>query len=327
MLRVCFAERAGCFLNLGRLEEAAAACEESIRRAEKLDDDRGVAVGKLQLGTIRKNQRSYQEALNAYKDACERFTQLGEPGSVATSWHQIGIACQQAGQPESAEDAYHKSLEINVRLENVTGEAFTLGQLGNLYDDVLNRPEDAVAFYRQAADKYVKIGDVAHESSIRNNLAATLRKLHRFDDARQEIRRAIESKESLGHARSIWTAWTILANIETDAGNPTDAAAAKHRAIACYLAYRRDGGENHHDSGRLCLDVTQSLLAGKSAAATAILQQLVADPEAAHIRPFIQALQAIVNGSRDRTLANGSDLNYTMAAEILLLIERLEGAR
>jgi hypothetical protein len=40
--------------------------------------------------------------------------------------------------------------------------------------------------------------------------------------------------------------------------------------------------------------------------------------------PFIQALQAIVAGSRDRTLADAPDLNYTMAAEILFLIETLE---
>ena len=30
--------------------------------------------------------------------------------------------------------------------------------LGNLYDDKLNRPEEAVTFYRQAADIYVDIG-------------------------------------------------------------------------------------------------------------------------------------------------------------------------
>ena len=36
------------------------------------------------------------------------------------------------------------------------------------------------------------------------------------------------------------------------------------------------------------------------------------------------ALQAIVAGSRDRTLADAPDLHYTMAAEILFLIETLE---
>jgi hypothetical protein len=41
---------------------------------------------------------------------------------------------------------------------------------------------------------------------------------------------------------------------------------------------------------------------------------------------LIPALQAIVAGSRDRTLADAADLDYTMAAEILFLIETLETA-
>ncbi len=37
-----------------------------------------------------------------------------------------------------------------------------------------------------------------------------------------------------------------------------------------------------------------------------------------------RALQAIVNGSRDRSLANAPDLHFSMAAELLFLIETLE---
>jgi ATP/maltotriose-dependent transcriptional regulator MalT len=102
------------------------------------------------------------------------------------------------------------------------------------------------------------------------------------------------------------------------------AAQAKGKEIACYLAYHRDGGENHHPDGRISLAVTQSLLAGDPAQAASLLQQLATDPKATRHLPFIRALQAIVAGSRDRTLADAPDLDYTMAAEILFLIETLE---
>ena len=133
MASVCFTEQGDCLLDLGRLDEAAAAYEESIRRAEQLGDARQVAVGKGQLGTVRLDQRRYPEALAAYAEARERFTQLDEPGSVAVIWHQTGMAYQEAGQPEAAEDAYRKSLAIEVRLGDVAGQASTLMQLGNLY--------------------------------------------------------------------------------------------------------------------------------------------------------------------------------------------------
>ena len=72
--------------------------------------------------------------------------------------------------------------------------------------------------------------------------------------------------------------------------------------------------------------MTQPLLAGDPAQAASLLQQLAANPDAAWLLPFIGALQAIVTGSRDRSLADAPGLNYTMAAEILLLIETLEQA-
>ena len=77
-------------------------------------------------------QRRYREALAAYAEARERFTALDEPGSVAAIWHQTGMAYQEAGQPEAAEDAYRKSLAIKVRLGDVAGQASTLAATGEL---------------------------------------------------------------------------------------------------------------------------------------------------------------------------------------------------
>jgi tetratricopeptide (TPR) repeat protein len=272
-------------------------------------------------------QRRYPEALAAYAEARERFTQLEEPGTVAVFWHQTGMVYQAAGQPEAAEDAYRKSLTIKVRLGNVAGQASTLSQLGILYDLGFGRLEETANFFSQAADKYAEIRDVGHEGVTRNNLSEALRKLHRLDEARQEIRRAIECKAQFGHAAEPWKSWAILADIETDGGNPAAAAEAKGKAIASYLAYRRDGGENHYAPGRIALAVTQSLLAGAPAPAASLLQQQLPRFEAAGFGGFIRALQTIVAGRRDRTLADAPDLDYGMAAEILFLIETLEKSR
>jgi tetratricopeptide (TPR) repeat protein len=326
MASACITEQGGCLLALGRLDEAASAYEAAIHRDEQRGADRDVAVGKGQLGTVRLRQRRYPEALAAYTEARERFTQLDEPGSVAVAWHQIGQVYRQAGQADAAEDAYRKSLAIKVRLGNVAGQAGTLGELGNLYDDVLDRPEEAAKFFRQAADKYVEIRDAANEGRTRHNLATTLRKLRCLEEARQEIRRAIECKAQFGHASETWMTWDVLADIETDAGNRGAAADATHKATACYLAYRRDGGENHFSDGRIALAVTESLLAGHAPEVAALLQSLAEHPNAVAMLPFFQALHAVVAGSRDRTLADAPDLNSRMAAEILFLIETLETA-
>ena len=328
MASACITEQGDCLRDLGRLDESAAAYEEAIDRDEQRGAARDVAVGKGQLGSVRLAQRRYPEALAAYAEARERFALLNEAGTTAVAWHQTGMAYQAAGQPEAAEDAYRKSLAIRVRLNDVAGQASTLTQLGNLYDDVLYRPEEAAAFYRQAADKYVEVGDAASEGRSRSNLGKTLRKLQRPDEARQEIRRAIACKEAFGHAPSPWKTWAILAGIEMDTGNATAAEQARSKATACYLAFRRDGGENQDPDGRLCVAVTQHLLADDAAGAAALLQQVTADPDLpGWLRPFIGALESIVAGSRDRNLAGAPDLSYDSAAELLFLIETLEKPR
>jgi hypothetical protein len=326
MASACITKQGDCLCDLGRYDAAAAAYEEAIRSGEQQGDLRGVAVRKGQLGTVRLKQHRYPEALAAYKEARDTFFRLNEPGSVALAWHRIGIVHHEAPQPEAeaAEKAYNKSLKIMMQLGNQAGQASTLGQLGNLYDDVLQRPEEAVAFYRRAAEIYGAIGDTLGQGRQWNNLADTYRKLQRLLEARQAIRCAIECSAPFGHAASPWTSWALLAAIETAAGNSAAAADARHQALGAFLAYRRDGGENQSGAGRLALAVRQALDSGNPAEAASLLQQLAAAPQAASILPFLSALQAITTGSRDRSLAEDPALDYYEAAEVLLLIEALE---
>jgi tetratricopeptide (TPR) repeat protein len=332
MASACLTERGDCLHALGRLDEAAAAYEEGIRGAERRGAERDVAVGKGQLGTVRLLQGRTDEALAAYAEARVRFEALGEPGTVAAFWHQTGVAEQAAGRGEAAEDAYRQALAIAVRLGDRAGQASTLGQLGLLYNNVLDRPEEAAAFYRQAVDRYVELGDRAKEGLVRNNLADTLCRLGRLDEARREVRGALACRAEFGHAAEPWTTWDTLADIETAAADAPAAAAARAEALGAYLAYRRAGGENHSSSGRLALALAEPLLAGDPAAAEALLDQVAAELDAADggsaqaaatLRPFLAPLRAICRGSRDPALADASDLHYSMAAEIRLLLERL----
>jgi tetratricopeptide (TPR) repeat protein len=324
MASACLTEQGNCLRNLGRYDAAAAAYEESIRRAEQRGDQRAVAVSKGELGTIRLCQQRYAEALEAHQQARDTFSRLNEPGTVAIAWHQIGRVHEEAGQPEAAAEAYNRSLAIKVRLGNQTGQANTLGQMGNLYSAILQRPEEAVAFYKQAADIYGTIGDRLSEGRQLSNLAATLVKLKRLEEARQTIRRAIEYNAPFGHAAEPWTSWNNLAVIETAAGNSCAAADARHQALGAFLAYRRDGGENPTGSGRLALAVRQDLASGDPAEVASSLQHLTAAPQNASMLPFLTALQAITADSRERSLAEVPGLDFKEAAEVLLLIEALE---
>ena len=315
-------ESGDCLRNLGRLDEAVAVYEEAIKRDEKLDRARDVAVGKGQLGTVRMLQERYADALEIYEEARDIFKNLGEPNSVATIWHQIGMVHKRARQFEQAEQAYRQSLAIYVQQKDRAHEAGSLGELGNLYD-AMERLEEATTFYRQATDIYVELQDLINEGRARNNLANTLLKLQRYDEARRELHRAIDCKKPYGHAATPWTTWNILHDLEQATGNPQAAVQARQRAIQSYLAYRRAGGESQTLGGQLCAVVAQAIQQEDMTEAEQILAQMLEADVDARLKVMIPKLQAILNGARDPALAAEPELYYDDAVELQLLLESL----
>ena len=95
----------------------------------------------------------------------------------------------------------------------------------------------------------------------RSNIANSLIKLQRYDEARSELQRAIACKKAFGHSAEPWKTWDILCDLEQACNNPTAAQAAKQQAIQSYLAYRRDGGENmdRPELPQLCQAVLQAI--------------------------------------------------------------------
>ncbi|MEM9945664.1 MAG: tetratricopeptide repeat protein, partial [Cyanobacteria bacterium P01_D01_bin.36] len=326
MAAVTLTEQADCLTDLGQLDEAAEKYEEAIERDEARESFRDVGVGKMQLATTRMYQGKYEEAIAGFESAKHLFEQQNEPASVAAAWHQLGLVYQKAGQYDPAEEAYRRSLEIETQLGNLSGQASSLNTLGGLYDICLNRPEEAVTFLRQAADKYIAQQDLRNEGIARNNIAATLCKLKRYDDARTEILRAIECKPTFGHAAEPWKTFNILHNIETATGNPQAARAAWQKARDAYLAYRQQGGYAQQPGGKLADQVLAQVQQGEGEAAVRELSEITGNeamPE--WIKRFVPKLLAVLGGERDGALADDEALDYEESAEVLLLMERLDG--
>ncbi|HEY3227755.1 MAG TPA: tetratricopeptide repeat protein, partial [Roseiflexaceae bacterium] len=322
MRSVVLSRSGDCLRDLGRLDEAAAAYEETIKHHEKGNSTRDVAVSKFQLATIRLLQRRYAEALKIYVEARDMFESLGEPGSVAIAWHQIGIVHKNAGQSEQAERAYRQALAICVQQKDLAGEARSLGELGSLYD-AMGRLEEAVIFNRQATDIYGKLQDLSHEGYVRSNIAIILIKLQQYDEARRELQRALECKRPYGHAAEPWKTWSILHDLERATGNPQAASQARQQAIQSYLAYRRAGGENQNPGAELCALVAEAIQQDAIAEAEQYLAEYLGADAEPWARALIPKLQEILHGARDPALAEDPALEYDDAAELVLLLEGL----
>ena len=322
MVSTAISESGACLISLGRLDEAAAAYKESIKRAEKLDNTRSVAVRKGQLGTVRMLQHRYAESLEIHDEARRIFESLSEPGSVAVAWHQIGRVHREAGQLEQAERAFRQSLGISVQQKDLVGEALRLGELGNLYND-WGLLEEAVKCYSQAANIHIKLGDQRYEGIDHSNLAVTLIKLKHYDEARSELHRAIECKKPYGHAAQTWKTWGVLYHLEQVSGNKQTAAQARQQAIESYLAYRSDGGQSMNPGAQLCALAIRAIEQRDTTELEHDLTQLLEQDVPPSAKVMTTKLQAILRGERNPEIADDPNLDYDDAVELILLLEKL----
>jgi tetratricopeptide (TPR) repeat protein len=312
-----------CLVALRRLDSAAEVYDEAIRRGS--GDPRAVAAGKFQLGEVRLLQERYGEALESYAEARETFQALGERTTVATIWHQIGRACRLAGQLEASEQALRKSLAIDVQENDIRGQASTQVELGALYG-TWGRLEESAAFFKLAVESRVVLKNLAGEGKARYDLAVTLIKLRRYDEAREELKRAIECAEPYGHAAGPWTTWAKLEELELTTGHAQDAQAARTQAIRTYLAHRRAGGDSQSNLSPVFSLVAQAVLEKTQDQAAGRLNDLLKTDHPPWFTALIRKLQSILAGDRDPALASDIELDYTNVAELRLLLDTLNQA-
>jgi Tetratricopeptide repeat. len=324
MASATLAKKGECLLDLDRLDESAAAFEECIRIAEKFNSKKHAAIGKGQLGTVRLSQERYEDAIKAHDEAREIFEGLGDLNMVAVAYQQMGAVHEEIGQFEEAEQSFQKSLAISEEQKNLLDQAKNLGRLGSFYAKV-GRTDEAVTFLQRSSEKYVEINNMADEGRVRGNLSITLITLKRYEEARQEIQRAIECFKPYGHNVEPWRAWDKLSEIELADDNQEAAAQAREQAVQLYLAFRRDGGEDHNPGARLCTLFYDAVGSQPPEEVKKHLDEVAKDPKIPEEgKLLISKLQSVLTGSREKELASDPDLDYIDAAEILFLLEKLE---
>jgi len=327
MWSVVVTDKGDAFFALGQLDAAARAYHEGIRRADARGGVRAGAVARAQLSAVRLKQRRFAEALELLSRARTDFEALGEPGPLATAWHQIAMLYEQVERPRDAEYAYKESLRIEVKLGNRAGEAMTLGQLGRLYSRQ-GRPTDALTLYNRAVALLSAAGDLDNLSRMHNGRGITLRSLGRLDEAREALTMAAQIDEQLEHGGERWKSWGALFQLEHAAGRFEAAKNARAKVIEAYCAYRRAGGAPTEGFHLIVCEIGKLIWWHRDAAAS-LLRQLHTDEapdEPQSNRLLLRVLDSIIAGNRDPALADDPDLEPLVAAELQLLLESLIAA-
>lgn len=218
MASTCLTEGGDCQRDMGRYDLAAGRYETAIKAKVRLGDDRGSAVARSQLATVKMLQGDLVSAIKGWREAKDTFDALDEPKMVATACHQIGMVLQRAGRYEDSEAAYKESLALEQARGDRLGAASTFSQLA-IVAGLAGHLEESVGWERRSLEIEVDMGRRSGEATSRNNLADSLRRLGRLGEAEDQARQAVTIAEDLGIGGTPWKTWSILHDIAVDRGD------------------------------------------------------------------------------------------------------------
>ncbi|NUM48080.1 MAG: tetratricopeptide repeat protein [Anaerolineales bacterium] len=169
-LRGKMLNRQGRFLvTLGRLPEAQACFEESLRRASEADERREIAFSQNNLGLLASVRGQAAEAQIHFQAGLQGYQALEDQYEIGRVLSNLGVCAKTLGDYVSAYQYYLQSLEICQALGDIRGQAIRLSNLGNLalaQGDYL-----AAQKHQQAAyEAYRQINDVGGLASSLTNL-------------------------------------------------------------------------------------------------------------------------------------------------------------
>ena len=215
------------YLMQGSYPQAIEHCNEANRISERIGDQKGLASGYANLGTICRLQSDYPPALDAYQRALELFQKLGDQRGMAQSYEGLGDVCLLLGgghrtiaTPEESleivpEDfvqsigVSEQTLDINEDWEDPPGIASARGIPAD-WSPERGHVADALRYYGRALKILEDIGDYQQAAILHLGLGNLWRGQGDPRHARHHFHKAEALFEMFGDARRAEVAATAL---------------------------------------------------------------------------------------------------------------------
>jgi tetratricopeptide (TPR) repeat protein len=239
----------GALREVFRLDEAIAACQESVAIYREIGNrhSEGIALGNL--GSVLTQARQFEKAIAAYQKAAATFREIGDRHGEGMALDGRGVALRELGRSEEAIAAHQEAAAIF----QLTGDRLdgTLSNLGLALREA-GRFEEAIAASQEAAAISRETGNRHGEGLALSNSGIALRELGRFEEAIAACQEAAAIFRELGDRHGEGLALGNLGSALRGAGRFEDAIAAHQEAAAIF----RETGDRHSEG--LALDSVES---------------------------------------------------------------------
>ncbi len=260
-------------INIGRIDDGVAACQESMRLYASGGDRNGVGKALNDTGYAQMQQGNIAEAKRLWQQAAQTFKEIGNDEGVAATQANIASAIVLQGDLAEAKKLLREAIPRYRKVEDIEGEADTLGNLGALLTEQadLREAEDTIqkgialtqlAGNRQAEGyAFAGLGDPLLREG---NLAA----------ARKAFEQSFAIRNALGEKQTAAESQTFLAEVAIEEGHTGDAEKAARDAMVEFRTAQQTDDEL--TAATVLIDALLAQGKSKDAKATADAEEAVA---------------------------------------------------
>jgi tetratricopeptide (TPR) repeat protein/TolB-like protein len=221
--------------NLGRADDALAACAEGRRLSAAAGDRSGVAEALTNAANVHFDRGRLAEAQGLYEQALATYRETGNRGAEGRALNNIAVVLRSQGDLERARQLFEQVLAIAREIGSRGAEAYALNNLAG----VLLRRGDldgAAALYRQSLAIRRELKDAAGEAYELDNLGVALRRRGNLEGAQRQHEQALAIRRRIGQKIGEVASLNNLGSLLFDRGDLNGALASFQQALAASRA-------------------------------------------------------------------------------------------
>jgi tetratricopeptide (TPR) repeat protein len=216
---------------LGRLSEAAIACQNAKATYSRVGDPLGTDLALLRSALIVEGQGDLEGAQRLFEQSLAIAQRVGDNLNTAANLNNMGVLLSLRGEHHLALERYQQALVVNRQINRrfginvaLSGIAHELATIGNL--------TEAIPKYREVLLQVHEMGQQAAESEDLENLGLALLLEGELAESEKTLNQALEMCRRTGSKGTCAIAFSALGSLQHSRGNLERAKSFLEQALA-----------------------------------------------------------------------------------------------
>lgn len=184
----------------------------SLKIAEQISDQSGIARSLNGIGFVYQNQGDYPQALEYYGKSLKIAEQIGDQSGIAKTLVDIGVIYKNQSDYPQALEYYNKSLKIAEQISNLEGISNCFHNIGVIYH-IQGDYHKALEYYTKRLKIKEQTGDLTEMANTYNNMGLAYQSLEDYTGALNYFVKALKINEQNGDQRGMAASYNNMALI------------------------------------------------------------------------------------------------------------------